>query len=122
MANKQGENRLDSNRRDKEDRNANHLHCAQAQVSSRSGGGYYEIRVKGHLNSQWSDWLEGLEVKLLDNGEMILSGTLVDQAALMGVLNKLNRLNLTLLSVNQVSRQASEKLTKKEPKWTMYES
>jgi len=47
--------------------------------------------------------LEGLEVKLLDNGEMILSGTL-DQAALMGVLNKLNRLNLTLLSVSQVNQ------------------
>jgi len=48
--------------------------------------------------------LEGLEVKLFDNGEMILSGTLVDQAALMGVLNKLNRLNLTLLSVGQVNQ------------------
>jgi hypothetical protein len=71
-------------------------------LSSQSGGGIYEIRVKGHLNSQWSDWLEGLEVKLLDNGEMILSGTIVDQAALMGVLNKLNRLNLPLISVNKV--------------------
>ncbi len=45
-----------------------------------------------------------MEVKLLDNGEMILSGTIVDQAALMGVLNKLNRLNLTLLSVGQVNQ------------------
>ena len=64
-------------------------------LSSSSGGRVYEIHVKGHLNSQWSDWLEGLEVKLLDNGEMILFGPIVDQAALMGVLNKLNRLNLT---------------------------
>jgi hypothetical protein len=71
-------------------------------LSSQSGGGIYEIRVKGHLNSQWSDWLEDLEVRLLDNGEMILSGTIVDQAALMGVLNKLNRLNLPLISVNEV--------------------
>lgn len=62
----------------------------------------YEIHVKGHLNSKWSDWLEGLEVKLLDNGEMILRGPIVDQAALMGLLNKLARLNLTLLSVNKV--------------------
>ena len=71
-------------------------------LSSQSGGGIYEIRVKGHLNSQWSDWSGGLEMKLLDNGEMILSGTIVDQAALMGVLNKLNRLNLPLISVNEV--------------------
>jgi len=65
---------------------------------------FYEIRVKGHLSQDWSDWLEGLELKLLEDGEMILSGNIVDQAALMGVLNKLNRLNLTLLSVNNVNR------------------
>ena len=95
MANEQEETRLDSKAMDKGGRNA--------YSSCYSGGGFFEIRVKGHLTSQWSDWLEGLEVKLLDNGEMILSGTLVDQAALMGVLNKLNRLNLTLLSVGQVN-------------------
>jgi hypothetical protein len=95
MANQQNENRLDSRATDKEDRNTH---------SSSCGGGFFEIHVKGHLDSKWSDWLEGLEVKLLDNGEMILSGTLVDQAALMGVLNKLNRLNLTLLSVSQVAQ------------------
>jgi hypothetical protein len=92
MANQQSENRMDS---DKDDRSAH---------SSCCGGGFFEIRVRGHLDSKWSDWLEGLEVKLLDNGEMILSGVLVDQAALMGVLNKLNRLNLTLLSVSQVNQ------------------
>ena len=72
--------------------------------SSHSGRGFYEIRVRGHLNSKWSDWLEGLEVKLLENGEMILSGYIIDQAALMGILNKLNRLNLTLLSVSEVNQ------------------
>ncbi len=71
--------------------------------SPRSGGRKYEIQVKGHLNNQWSDWLEGLQVKLLDNGEMILSGTIVDQAALMGILNKLNRLNLPLISLNEIT-------------------
>ena len=91
MANK-NENRMDN---DKEDRSA-HFSCC--------GGGFFEIRVKGHLDSKWSDWLGGLEVKLFDNGEMALSGTLVDQAALMGILNKLNRLNLTLLSVSQVNQ------------------
>ncbi len=71
---------------------------------SHSGGAFFEIRVKGQLNSHWSEWLEGLEVKLLENGEMILYGPIVDQAALMGVLNKLNRLNLAMLSVNEVKR------------------
>jgi hypothetical protein len=74
----------------------------KSDLSSGPGGGCFEIHVRGHLNSAWSDWLEGLEIKLLDDGEMILSGSIVDQAALMGILNKLNRLNLTLLSVNEV--------------------
>ena len=65
----------------------------------------FEIHVKGHLDESWSDWLEGLEVKLLDNGEMILFGQIRDQAALMGILNKLYRLNLTLLSVSEVSQK-----------------
>ena len=55
--------------------------------SSRSGRGFFEIHVKGHLGDKWSDWLGGLEVERLDNGEMILSGTIVDQAARMGTLN-----------------------------------
>jgi len=70
-----------------------------------SGAGFYEISVKGHLSDDWSDWLEGLEVKLLANGEMILSGTVVDQAALMGILNKLNRLNLALLTISRVDQK-----------------
>jgi len=70
-------------------------------TSSPSGGRIYEIHVKGQLNSHWSEWLEGLEVQLLENGEMTLFGPIVDQAALMGVLLKLNRLNLTLLSIHE---------------------
>ncbi len=66
---------------------------------------FFEIRVKGHLSQEWSEWLENLEVKLLDNGEMILSGAIVDQAALMGVLNNLYRLNLTILSVSEVNQK-----------------
>jgi hypothetical protein len=73
-------------------------------VLSHPGGTLFEIRVKGQLNSQWSEWLDGMEVKLLANGEMILFGPILDQAALMGVLNKLSRLNLAILSVNEVKR------------------
>ncbi len=75
--------------------------------SSHPGGGFFEIHVKGHLSSEWSDWLEGMEVRLLDNGEMILFGTIVDQAALLGILNKVHRLNLTLLSVRAVDQSES---------------
>jgi hypothetical protein len=95
MARTQDENGLVSNVTDQEDRRAH---------PSSAGGRRLEIRVKGHLSSQWSDWLEGLEVTWLDNGETVLSGTVVDQAALMGILNKLNGLNLTLLSVNEVNQ------------------
>jgi hypothetical protein len=101
MANQQDEHQLARSPMDTGERNAPSSHSGP----SRSGGGLFEIHVKGHLNSKWSDWLEGLEVKLLDNGEMILSGTIVDQAALMGILNKLNRLNLTLLSVSEVNQK-----------------
>lgn len=74
----------------------------QAGHSTGVRGAFFEIRVKGQLDESWSDWLEGLEVKLLDNGEMILSGPIGDQAALMGVLNKLYGLNLVLLAVSEV--------------------
>ncbi len=96
MTNKQDEDRLARNTLHEEQQNA---------FSSQSGGGIYEILVKGQLNSHWSDWLEGLEVKLLENGEMILFGPIVDQAALLGVLNKLSGLNLALISVNKMNRK-----------------
>ncbi len=76
----------------------------RAASSTCCSGRFFEIMVKGHLSSTWSDWLEGLEVKQLDSGEMVLSGIIVDQAALMGILNKLNRLNPALLSVSQINK------------------
>ena len=74
----------------------------QNQLHPSSEARIFEIHVKGQLDSKWSEWLEGLEVKLLENGEMILIGPIIDQAALFGILNKLSRLNLNLLSVNEV--------------------
>ncbi|OGT27763.1 MAG: hypothetical protein A2Z17_03275 [Gammaproteobacteria bacterium RBG_16_66_13] len=73
------------------------------EPGSASPGPLFEIRVRGHLGEKWSDWLGDLQVELLDSGEMVLTGRLADQAALMGLLNRLSRLNLTLLSVRQVS-------------------
>lgn len=65
----------------------------------------YEIRVRGQLCSDWADWLEGFEMHLLENGEMLLVGPVVDQAALIGVINKLYRLNLMLLSFNPIEER-----------------
>ena len=76
----------------------------QNTPSVHAGGGIFEIRIKGHLDSRWSEWLDGLDVELLENGEMILSGAIVDQAALMGILSKLYGLNLAILSVKKVNK------------------
>ena len=76
-----------------------------SMLSTGKQGGFFEIQVRGQLDESWSDWLGGLGMKLLDNGEMILSGYILDQAALMGILNKLYRLNLTLLSVSKVDQK-----------------
>jgi len=59
----------------------------------------YEICVKGHLAPHWSCWFEGFEIALKDNGETLLSGPVVDQAALYGVLIKIRDLGLPLISV-----------------------
>jgi hypothetical protein len=62
----------------------------------------YQIRLKGHLGSQWADWFGGLAITLEDNGETLLTGPVVDQAALHGLLKKVRDLGMTLLSVNRV--------------------
>ncbi|HLZ58243.1 MAG TPA: hypothetical protein VKR06_14990, partial [Ktedonosporobacter sp.] len=58
----------------------------------------YQIVVKGHLDDEWSDWFDGLTITLVDNGDTILSGPIVDQTALHGVLIKIRDLGLPLLS------------------------
>jgi len=62
----------------------------------------YVIRVKGHLDPGRSEWFEGLTITPLEGGETTLSGPVVDQAALHGLLAKVRDLNLTLLSVSRV--------------------
>jgi len=62
----------------------------------------YQIRIKGHLGRQWTDWFEGLAITLEDNGETLLTGPVVDQAALHGVLKKVRDLAMPLVSVIRV--------------------
>ncbi len=62
----------------------------------------YQIRIKGHLGDQWTDWFEGLTITLEKNGETVLTGPVTDQAALHGLLKKVRDLGMPLLSVNRV--------------------
>ena len=62
---------------------------------------FYRIRVGGHLDSSWSEWFEGLRLTPEANGETVLSGPIVDEAALHGVLAKVRDLGLPLLAVNR---------------------
>ena len=62
----------------------------------------YQIRIKGHLGRQWTDWFEGLTITLEDNGDTLLTGSVVDQAALHGLLKKVRDLAMPLISVIRV--------------------
>ena len=62
----------------------------------------YQIRIKGHLGREWTDWFEGLAIQLQDNGETLLTGPVVDQAALHGLLRKVRDLGMPLISVMRV--------------------
>ena len=67
----------------------------------------YEICVKGHLGPHWSHWFEGFAIALQANGETLLSGSVIDQAALYGVLIKVRDLGLPLISVVPVQPKSS---------------
>jgi hypothetical protein len=61
---------------------------------------WYQIRIKGHLGSQWSGWFEGLKITLEENGITKLSGPVIDDSELHGILKKIRDLGMPLLSVN----------------------
>ena len=73
-----------------------------ALSEDQSEPGLYEIRIKGHLDDRWSDWFDGLTITLEDNGDTLLTGPVIDQAALHGLLKKVRDLGLPLLSVSPV--------------------
>ena len=62
----------------------------------------FQIRIKGHLSRQWADWFEGLTITLEEDGDTLLTGPVIDQAALHGLLKKVRDLGMPLLSVNSL--------------------
>ena len=73
----------------------------------------YQIRLKGHLGGQWTDWFGGLTITLEDNGDTLLTGPVIDQAALHGLLRRVRDLGMPLLSVNRI--ESSQNVTCQRP-------
>ena len=69
---------------------------------------FYQIKIKGHLDPHWSDWLGGLTITHEPNGETTLFGPVVDQPALFGLLFKIRDMNLTLLSLTRLEPDSVE--------------
>ena len=68
----------------------------------------YQIRIKGLLGREWSDWFEGLTITWEDNGDTLLTGLIVDQALLHGLLRKIRDLGMPLLSVTRLQTPKEE--------------
>ncbi len=68
----------------------------------------YEIRIAGHLGPRWANWFDGLTITATDDDNTVLSGSVVDQAALHGLLQKLRDLGLPLISLTQVPDPTTE--------------
>lgn len=81
-----------------------------------TGAEYYEIRVRGHLDSHWSAWFERLTLTPMENGETLIAGPIQDQAALHGILAKVRDLGLPLISVVQIDPGTKRSGPKKEGK------
>jgi hypothetical protein len=74
----------------------------------------YQIRIKGHLGTQWTDWFEGLTITLEDNGDTLLTGPVVDQAALYGLLKKVRDSGLPLVSVSPLEPSQTDQTDGKQ--------
>lgn len=84
------------------------MNTTHASTGSQDEPARYEIRLKGHLDNRWAEWFEGLTITVEDNGETLLAGPVVDQAALHGLLRRVRDLGLPLLSVMQVDPKRAD--------------
>jgi len=76
----------------------------------------YQIRLKGHLSREWTDWFEGLTITLEEDGNTLLTGPVIDQAALHGLLKKVRDLGLPLVSVIQIQLDETHSYCSKKEK------
>lgn len=70
----------------------------------------YQIRIEGHLDAQWTGWFDGLTITLEETGDTLLTGPVVDQTALHGLLKKVRDLGMPLLSVNRINPRQTDGL------------
>ena len=68
----------------------------------------YQIRIKGHLGHEWTDWFEGLTITLEEDGNTLLTGPVIDQAALHGLLKKVRDLGMPLISVSPLENDQAD--------------
>ncbi len=76
----------------------------------------FQIKIEGHLGYQWTDWFGGLTITLEEDGNTLLTGPLVDQAALHGLLKKVRDLGIPLLSVNRLDTGQADAAGNKPPR------
>ena len=74
----------------------------------------YQIRIEGHLSGQWTNWFEGLTITWEDNGDTLLAGPVIDQAALYSLVRKVRDLGMPLLAVNRVGPDRTQSTTREE--------
>ncbi len=83
---------------------------ARTSTEEHDEPGFYEIRLKGHLDGRWAAWFEGMTITLEDDGDTLLTGPVIDQAALHGLLKKVRDLGIPLVSISCVERGAKSDL------------
>ncbi len=79
-----------------------------SELQLESAGAIYEIKLKGYLNNSWADWFDGMIFAHESDGTTTLTGKIIDQAALHGLLKKTRDLGLPLISVNLESKACSK--------------
>ena len=76
-----------------------------AELQNEPAGGIYEIKIKGHLDESWADWFDGMTFSHKSDATTTLTGKVVDDAALYGLLKKVRDLGLPLISVNRIETE-----------------